>query len=357
VAEDASASALVSLDHEELVVRKGRRSGVYTIVAVHSTVLGPSLCGCRFWRSADSAAGARDALRLSRAMTFKSAAAGLDLGGGKGVICAPPGEPPQGEARRRILEDFADTVNVLDGRYITAEDVGTSADDMALLSAATEHVTGLATERGGSGDPSPFTALGVEQAMRACARHRFASDDLAERSVAVVGLGHVGGALARRLAEAGARLTVADIDLRRKALADELGAEWLETTAALRADVDILAPCALGGVLDQTTIPHLNAKIVCGAANNQLAHDGLAEDLQARGILYAPDFVANAGGIVNISVELSSGGYDAATAERAVATIGDTVAALLAEADMNETTPLAEAYALAARRLADAKQV
>jgi leucine dehydrogenase len=193
--------------------------------------------------------------------------------------------------------------------------------------------------------------------MRACARHRFASDDLAERSVAVVGLGHVGGALARRLAEAGARLTVADIDLRRKALADELGAEWLETTAALRADVDILAPCALGGVLDQTTIPHLNAKIVCGAANNQLAHDGLAEDLQARGILYAPDFVANAGGIVNISVELSSGGYDAATAERAVATIGDTVAALLAEADMNETTPLAEAYALAARRLADAKQV
>jgi leucine dehydrogenase len=347
---------LVGLDHEELVSRRGRRTGVYTIVAVHSTVLGPSLGGCRFWRYADSASGARDALRLSRAMTFKSAAAGLDLGGGKGVICAPPGDPPSGDERRRILEDCADTVNVLDGRYVTAEDVGTSSDDMAILSTSTSHVTGLTTERGGSGDPSPFTASGVEQAMRACARHQFGSDDLSERSVAVVGLGHVGGSLARRLAEAGVRLTVADIDPRLRGLADELQAEWLEPTAALRADVDILAPCALGGVLDQTTIPHLNAKIVCGAANNQLAHDGLAQDLQARGILYTPDFVANAGGIVNISVELGDGGYDAATAESAVATIGDNVAALLAEADINETTPLAEAYALAARRLADAKQ-
>jgi leucine dehydrogenase len=355
VALDAD-TPLVALDHEELVIRRGRRTGVYTIVAVHSTVLGPSLGGCRFWRYADSAAGARDALRLSRAMTFKSAAAGLDLGGGKGVICAPPGDPPTGAERTRILEDFADTVNVLDGRYITAEDVGTSADDMATLADATRHVTGLSTDRGGSGDPSPFTALGVEQAMRACARHAFGSDDLGERSVAVVGLGHVGGALATRLANAGAKLSVADIDPRRKALAEAIGAEWLEPSAALRAEVDVLAPCALGGVLDQTTIPHLNTRIVCGAANNQLAHDGLAEDLAARGILYAPDFVANAGGIVNISVELADGGYDAAAAETEVTTIGDTVKGLLEAADLNETTPLAEAYLLAARRLADAKQ-
>jgi leucine dehydrogenase len=239
VALDAD-TPLVSLDHEELVIRRGRRTGVYTIVAVHSTVLGPSLGGCRFWRYADSAAGARDALRLSRAMTFKSAAAGLDLGGGKGVICAPPGDPPTGAERTRNLEDFADTVNVLDGRNITAEDVGTSADDMATLADATRHVTGLSTDRGGSGDPSPVTALGVEQAMRACARHAFGSDDLGERSVAVVGLGHVGGALATRLANAGAKLSVADIEPRRKALAEAIGAEWLEPSDALPAEVELL---------------------------------------------------------------------------------------------------------------------
>jgi leucine dehydrogenase len=183
----------------------------------------------------------------------------------------------------------------------------------------------------------------------------FGSPDLTERSVAVVGLGHVGGALAMRLANAGVRLSVADIDPARRALADELDAEWLEPSAALRAGVDVLAPCALGGVLDQATIPHLNTRIVCGAANNQLAHDGLADDLAARGILYAPDFVANAGGIINISVELAPGGYDSGTAEQRVATIANTVATLLEEANGNGTTPLAAAYALAARRLANAK--
>jgi leucine dehydrogenase len=336
--------------------RRDQASGLEAIIAVHDSRLGPALGGARMWRYGDPDEAVADVLRLAGGMTLKAAAAGLDLGGGKGVICAPPGDPPTGEERGRILEDFADTVNVLDGRYVTAEDVGTSAEDMATLADATRHVSGLSTDRGGSGDPSPFTALGVEQAMRACARHAVANDDLSERSVAVVGLGHVGGALATRLANAGAKLTVADIDPRRKQLADQLGAEWLEPSAALRAKVDVLAPCALGGVLDQTTIPHLNAKIVCGAANNQLAHDGLAEDLAARGILYAPDFVANAGGIVNISVELAPNGYDATAAEQEVSTIGDTVKALLEGADANETTPLAEAYALAARRLADAKQ-
>src|SRR5215204_4812676 len=271
--DDTAGTPLVALDHEELVVRRGRRSGAYTIVAVHSTALGPAVGGCRMWRYVDSAAAARDALRLSRTMTFKNAAAGLSLGGGKGVICVDPGAAPSGERRQAMLLDFADTVNALDGRYVTAEDVGTSAEDMATLATASRHVSGLTREQGGSGDPSPFTAQGVEAA--------------------------------------------------RRAFADELQADWVEPTEALRAEVDVLAPCALGGVLDQTTIPHLRAPIVCGAANNQLAHDGLADDLAALGILYAPDFVANAGGIINISVELEPGGYDPDEAARRVATIED----------------------------------
>jgi leucine dehydrogenase len=355
---DSAGAPLVALDHEELVVRRGRRSGAYTIVAVHSTALGPAVGGCRMWRYVDSAAAARDALRLSRAMTFKNAAAGLAMGGGKGVICADPGPPPSGERRRAMLLDFADTVNALDGRYITAEDVGTSADDMATLATESKHVSGLAREQGGSGDPSPFTAQGVEAAMRACVERRWPDqgDDLAGRSVAIIGVGHVGSALAARLKDAGARLMLADIDPDRRALADDLGAEWVEPTEALRADVDVLAPCALGGVLDQTTIPHLAAPIVCGAANNQLAHDGLADDLAALDILYAPDFVANAGGIINISVELEPGGYDAGEGARRVATIEDTMRTVLDDAERDGVSPLAAAYALARRRLQEAEK-
>src|SRR5829696_2144735 len=355
---DSAGTPLVALDHEELVIRRGRRSGAYTIVAVHSTALGPAVGGCRMWRYVDSAAAARDALRLSRTMTFKNAAAGLSLGGGKGVICVDPGAAPSGERRQAMLLDFADTVNALDGRYVTAEDVGTSAEDMATLATASRHVSGLTREQGGSGDPSPFTAQGVEAAMRACVDRRFpgSGGDLGGRTVAIVGAGHVGGALARRLAKAGARLTLADIDPARRALAAELQADWVEPTEALRAEVDVLAPCALGGVLDQTTIPHLRAPIVCGAANNQLAHDGLADDLAAQGILYAPDFVANAGGIINISVELEPGGYDPDEAARRVATIEDTMRALFDEAERDDVSPLAAAYALARRRLQEAEK-
>jgi leucine dehydrogenase len=209
---DGASSPLVSFEHEELVVRKGRRSGAYTVVAVHSTALGPALGGCRMWRYESSADGARDALRLARAMTFKAAAAGLSLGGGKGVICADPGPAPSGRRRRDMLLDFADTVNALEGRYITAEDVGTGARDMATIARGTRHVTGLGRSKGGSGDPSPFTALGVEAAMRACCARRFGSRELKGRRVAVVGVGRVGSKLARRLARAGARLLVADND-------------------------------------------------------------------------------------------------------------------------------------------------
>jgi leucine dehydrogenase len=338
---------LPQFDHEELVMRRGRRTGAYTIVAVHSTTLGPSLGGCRLWRYQNSAAGARDALRLSRAMTFKAAAAGLSLGGGKGVICAEPGPPPSGAARHALLHDFADTVEMLHGSYITAEDVGTNARDMAAIAERTRHVSGLARSRGGSGNPSPFTARGVEAAMRACCERVFGSRRLKGRTVAVVGAGHAGSELAKRLTKAGAKLVLADIDPSKRELAERLGARWTDPTAALLADVDVVAPCALGGSIDEIVVGRLRAQIVCGAANNQLAHDGLADDLAERGILFAPDYIANAGGLINISVEFDEGGYDAAEARRRVDGIEETMKLILAEPG----TPLAAADRLARRNL------
>jgi leucine dehydrogenase len=351
---DASTSSLVGLDHEELVIRRGRRSGLYTIVGVHSTARGPALGGCRLWRYQSSADGARDALRLSRAMTFKAAAAGLPLGGGKGVICAEPGKPPTGRRRHEVLLDFADTVNALEGRYVTAEDVGTSSTDMATIAEGTDHVTGLSKARGGSGDPSPLTARGVEAAMRACCQRRFGNRELEGRTVALLGAGHVGTRLARRLAKAGVRLLMADIDPSRRELADKLGAEWTDPSSALQADVDILAPCALGGAIDEVTVGRLRCQVVCGAANNQLAHDGLAEDLAAHGILYGPDFIANAGGLVNIAVEIGPGGYDPDRARQRASDIEQTMAEVLDRAERDGVTPLQAAYALARARLADA---
>jgi leucine dehydrogenase len=355
VAADASPSALINLDHEELVIRKGRRSGAYTIVAVHSTTLGPSLGGCRMWRYASSADAARDALRLSRAMTFKAAAAGLDLGGGKSVISLPPGPPPTGKARRAVLEDFADTVDVLEGAYYTAEDVGTSSRDMTVIAERTKYVTGLPRGRGGSGDPSPFTALGVEAAMRASCERVFGSTSLKGKTVAVIGAGRVGSRVARLVDKAGAKVLLADIDESKKALLKDLtGARWTDPTSALLADVDIVAPCALGGMVNGHSVQRLKCAIVCGSANNQLAHDGLAEDLMKRGILYAPDFIANAGGLINVATELDRGGYDAARTRRRALGIEETIANIYAEAEHAQTTPLAAAYSLARRRLADA---
>jgi leucine dehydrogenase len=348
--DDAPNTPLISLDHEELVIRRGRRSGVYTVVAVHSTRLGPALGGCRLWRYASSADAARDALRLSRAMTFKAAAAGVPLGGGKGVICAEPGAPPAGNLRRAMLLDFADTVNVLEGAYITAEDVGTTTDDMCAIAEESEHVTGLPPSRAGSGDPSPVTALGVEAAMRAACEHRFGSPDLEGRTVAVVGIGRVGFHLARLLSEAGAKLIVADIDEQKRALAEKLpGARWADPNVAVLAEVDVLAPCALGGAINGANVSRLRCRVICGSANNQLSHDGLADDLAALGILYAPDFVANAGGLINIAVELE--GYDRDRALRRAEAIGDKMQQLLAHADESGTTPLAAAYERARERL------
>jgi leucine dehydrogenase len=341
----------VTLEHEQLLVRRGPRSGLYCAVAVHSTVRGPSLGGCRMWRYDDSASGVADALRLSRAMTFKAACAGLPLGGGKGVIMLRDGAP-QGRARRDVLLDFGETVDAVRGAYITAEDVGTSSRDMTVIAEATKHVSGLAQSRGGSGDPSPYTALGVQAAVLASCERVFGDTSLKDRAVAIVGLGSVGLRLAKLLAKRGADLIVADIDQRKRAEAEKLGARWAAPDKALTAQVDVLAPCALGGVLNEDTVPRLQAPVIAGAANNQLADEAVADLLAKRGILWAPDFVANAGGIINISVELEPTGYDARVARRRVQEIGDTLRAIF-DAAAAGMTPLTAAMELARRRLAE----
>jgi leucine dehydrogenase len=326
------------------------------MVAVHSTARGPSLGGCRMWTYGDTRAAMRDALRLSRAMTFKAAVAGLPQGGGKGVIMLPAGHSaPRGEARRAVLLDFAETVDALGGSYRTAEDVGTSDRDMAVIAELTPHVTGLSIDRGGSGDPSPWTALGVQYAMEVACEHALGSSSLAGRTVSVVGLGRVGGKLARLLAEAGAELTVSDVDDGKRDLADELGARWTDPASAMTAAVDVVAPCALGAVLDEETVPQLRCKVIAGAANNQLASDAIAPLLADREILWAPDFVANAGGIVNIAVELEPEGYDEARAAERLRSIRDTTGEVLEHAERTGVTPLAAAMQIAYRRLAEAE--
>jgi leucine dehydrogenase len=252
------------------------------MVAVHSTVRGPALGGCRMWSYDDSRAAVRDALRLSRAMTYKAAVAGLPLGGGKGVIMLPPDGRLDARRRKAVLLDFADTVERLGGSYITAEDVGTSARDMTVIAQGTSHVTGLARSRGGSGDPSPYTAFGVEAAILATCERVFGDTSLAGRSAAVIGLGHVGLRIARLLARRKAKLLVADIDPAKKAEAEKLGARWVTAEKALLAPVDVLVPCALGGILDHESAPRIQAPAVAGAANNQLADEAVADLLAGR---------------------------------------------------------------------------
>lgn len=316
---------------------------------MHSTVRGPSLGGCRLWAYGDTRLAVRDVLRLSRAMTFKAAVADLPLGGGKGVIMAPVASRLDPARRRAALLDFADLVESLEGRYVTAEDVGTASRDMVLIASRTAHVAGLPRRRDGSGDPSPLTALGVEVAIRATCERAFLDPSLRGRTVSVLGLGHVGSRVARRCARSGARLTVSDLDDGKRALADQLGARWVTPRQALLADVDVFAPCALGAVLDEDSVPRLRCRAIAGAANNQLAHERIAEQLQAREILWAPDFVANAGGLINIAEEL--GGYDPAAARQRVRGIGDTLREIFRRADASGQTPLAAALDLARSRL------
>jgi leucine dehydrogenase len=301
------------------------------------------------WVYEDVQAALRDGLRLSRAMTYKAAVADLSLGGGKGVIMVPSDLKLSRERRQAALLDFADTVDAVGGRYITAEDVGTSSRDMSLISTRTKHVAGLSRQRGGSGDPSPMTALGVYIAIQTCCERVFGDPSVKGRTISLLGLGHVGERVARHCARAGAKLIVADVNQDRRAAAERLGARWMTPDRALEANVDVLSPCALGGVLNDESVAKLRCRVIAGAANNQLATDEIADLLVKRDILWAPDFVANAGGLINIAEEFV--GYDATAARRRVRGIGDTLREIFAKAESIGATPLTAALELARQRL------
>jgi leucine dehydrogenase len=341
----------VPFTHERVLITTGPRSGLTIIVAVHSTKLGQALGGARLWQYENWTDALADALRLSAAMTLKNSAAGLARGGGKSVIHLPMGTVLTDAQKRDAMLDLGDAIESLDGTYMTAEDVGTSAELMAVVAERTAHVCGLPPEQGGVGEPADATAAGVHASILATLEALFGSREVAGRHIVISGLGQVGGRLARSLAAAGARLNVADVNPERKALADELGAEWVEVAEAHRLEADLFVPCGLGGVLTPEVIAELGARGVVGAANNQLArHDG-AEALAARGILWAPDFVVNAGGVIYLSMA-SEPNADAAAIDARVAAIGDTITTIFHEAEANGTTTLEAAEDLSAARLA-----
>lgn len=334
--------------HEEVLFGSDPASGLRAIIAIHSTTLGPALGGTRFFSYDNEADAIRDVMRLSEGMSYKAAVSGLDLGGGKAVII--------GDARQikseRLFRAYGRLIESLGGRYVTAEDVGTTTDDMELIAKETTYVTGLPRAHGGSGDPSPATALGVFSAMRAAAAHVWNDPDLSGRRVAVQGVGKVGGALVALLAEAGAKVTIADINKTEVArLAELYGASTTSPDKILYTECEILAPCAMGAVLNETTIPLLNCDAIVGSSNNQLADEKDAERVAERGIVYIPDFVANAGGIINISDEAAGRNYTWDRAKARVLRIESTVTAVLARASERSVTPHAAAMALATERI------
>lgn len=290
--------------HEAVHCYTDRATGLKAIIAQHSTHLGPAAGGVRFWRYADPDRAMTDALRLSRGMSYKNAMAGLPMGGGKAVIIDTGDKTPE------LLAAFARAVDSLGGGYVTAQDVGMSAEDIQAIARHTRHVSGLPAERGeAGGDPGPSTALGVYLGVKAAVARALARDSMAGVHVAIQGVGSVGGGLARLLAGDGARLTLADVDsARAKALAAELGADIADSAEILAVEADVISPCALGAVLTEQSIAALRAPIVAGGANNQLATPEDGDRIHARTILYAPDYVINAGGIINVALEYLGNG-------------------------------------------------
>jgi leucine dehydrogenase len=288
-------------DHEEVIFCNNKAVGLKAIIAIHNTALGPALGGTRMWQYKSEEDALVDVLRLSRGMTYKAAAAGLNLGGGKAVIIGDP----KTQKSEGLFRAFGQFINSLNGRYITAEDVGTSVKDMEHVLMETPWVTGTSGNLGGSGDPSPFTAQGTIMGMKAAAKVKFGNDSLKGLKVAVQGLGHVGYHLVGLLHAEGAQVTVADLDQEKvRAAATNFGARAVNPDEILMTPCDILAPCAMGAIINDKSISNLKCKVIAGAANNQLAENKHGDVLKEMGILYAPDFVINAGGLINVWVEL-----------------------------------------------------
>ena len=334
---------IAAMGHEQLVICNDSSAGYRGIIAVHSTTLGPALGGTRFWQYGSDEEAIVDALRLARGMTYKNAVAGLNLGGGKSVII---GDNKTAD-REMIFRAHGRFVESLGGRYITAEDVGTSTADMDFVHMETKNVSGLV---GRSGDPSPVTAHGVFRAIQASAKERWGSDDLSTRTVSVQGAGHVGYYLAKELHEAGASLVITDIDAERvKQVVAEFGARSVAPDEIYTVQADIFAPCALGGIINDKTIPKLHCEIVAGAANNVLLEERHGVALEEKGILYAPDYVANAGGVINVYSELA--GWSSARAFRKADEIYDTILKVFAIAKKDNVPTYVAADRLAEQRI------
>jgi leucine dehydrogenase len=335
---------LSEMGHEQVVICHDKSVGYRGIIAIHDTTLGPALGGTRFWKYATDEEAIVDALRLSRGMTYKNAVAGLNLGGGKSVIIGDNRTPN----REMIFRAHGRFVDSLGGRYVTAEDVGTSTGDMDFVHMETTHVAGLA---GQSGDPSPVTAHGVFRAIQASAKQRWGTDSLEGKTISLQGCGNVGYYLAKELHAAGARLIIADIDADRvRRVADETKATTVATEEIYAQKADIFAPCALGAIVNDKTIPQLKVEIIAGGANNQLLEERHGDMLEEKGILYAPDYVANAGGVINVYSELA--GWDRNRSLRKADEIYHTVLGVFEIAQKEGIPTYKAADRLAERRLA-----
>ncbi|OZM70144.1 valine dehydrogenase [Amycolatopsis antarctica] len=336
--------------HEQVVFCQDAKSGLKAVIGIYSTALGPALGGTRFYPYESEDAAVADVLNLSRGMAYKNSIAGLDLGGGKAVIIGDP----KVDKSESLLRAFGRFVQSLAGRYITACDVGTYVRDMDIVAKECRFVTGRSPEDGGAGDSSVLTAFGVFQGLRASAEHRWGTADLRGRRVGVTGIGKVGHILVGHLVEAGAEVVVSDVSeeaVERTTAVYPSVSVVADADALVRSDIDIFAPCALGGALTDEVVEVLRAKVVCGAANNQLAHPGVEKRLQDRDILFAPDYLVNSGGVVQVSDELH--GFDFARAKRKVTTLYDTTKQVFELADTEGVPPATAADRIAERRMAE----
>lgn len=339
-------------NHEQIVFCNDKDTGLKAIIGIHNSVLGPALGGTRMWNYANEWEALNDVLRLSRGMTYKSAITGLDLGGGKAVII--------GDAKTQktpeLMRKFGEFVHSLSGRYITAEDVGMETKDMDIVRDVTPYVSGISESRGGSGNPSPVTAYGVYMGMKAAAKHQFGSDKLDGKKILVQGIGHVGETLVDYLTKEGALVQITDINENRLVeISGKYGASIYKGEDLYSAEVDIYAPCALGATINDDTVYRINAKVIAGAANNQLANEDIhGPILLERGITYAPDFLINAGGIINVYAEIAH--YDKAESMRRTENIYNTTLEIFDYAEKNKLTPQKAAMAIAENRIAQRKK-
>lgn len=339
-------------NHEQIVFCNDKDTGLKAIIGVHNTVLGPALGGTRMWKYDNEWEALNDVLRLSRGMTYKSAISGLNLGGGKAVIIGDS----KLDKTPEIITRFGQFVNSLSGKYITAEDVGTTTEDMDRIREVTPFVTGISESKGGSGNPSPVTAYGVYMGMKAAAKYRLGSDSLAGKTILVQGIGHVGETLVKHLTSEGAKVLITDISRSRlEEVSKKYDASIYESDDIYSADVDIYAPCALGATINDDTIYRIKAAVIAGAANNQLANESVhGKILRERGIAYAPDFLINAGGIINVYGEIVK--YAEGEAIRRTENIYNTTLEIFALADQSSITTQQAAMSIAQKRIDDRKK-